>query len=133
MIATAKDQFELQHANHMKKIRLQKERKANKKEAARIAKFVSSRKKFKEASWLHQQYNSPRCWSTRKQALYEFNQLPSHTKQLKYMKEQILMRYLGCGWERAYHPWSKNGTTYIATELLEHLLKVVIPLSNTED
>ena len=43
------------------------------------------------------------------------------------------MRYLGCGWERAYHPWSKNGTTYTATELLEHLLKVVIPLSKTED
>ena len=133
LIATAKDQFELQHAEHITKLRQQKERKANKKEAARIAKFVSSRKKFKEASWLHQQYKSPRCWSTRKQALEEFNKLPSHTQQLKYVKEQILMRYLGCGWERAYHPWSKNGTTYTATELLEHLLKVVIPLSNTED
>ena len=41
------------------------------------------------------------------------------------------MRYLGCGWEKAYHPWSRNQHTYTATELLEHLMMVVIPLSCT--
>ena len=41
------------------------------------------------------------------------------------------MRYLGCGWEKAHHPWSRKQHTYTATELLEHLMMVVIPLSRT--
>ena len=131
LLATAKDYFEETHADHIQKLNRQRERKAEKKEAARVANFKTARKKFKESSWLHQQYKSPRCWTTRKQALDEFQKLPSHTQQLKYVKEQINMRYLGCGWEKTYHPWPQNQHTYTATELLEHLMMVVIPLSRT--
>ena len=40
------------------------------------------------------------------------------------------MRYLGCGWAEAYHPWSKDSVLFTATELLDHLVKTVIPLKN---
>ena len=36
------------------------------------------------------------------------------------------------GWEKAHHPWSKNGHTYSAVELLDHLVTTVIPLEKTE-
>ena len=49
------------------------------------------------------------------------------------MKEQILIRNLGLGWEDSYHPWSAVGHTYNSEELLEHLLEVVIPMSSTRD
>ncbi len=48
------------------------------------------------------------------------------------MKEQILIRYLGLGWAKAYHPWSKNKHVYTPAELMEHFVKVVLPLANTE-
>ncbi len=49
------------------------------------------------------------------------------------MKEQILIRYLGLGWEEAHHLWSKNRYQYTASELLKHLCEVVIPLQNVKE
>ena len=62
----------------------------------------------------------------------EFNKLSFNARKLKYTKEQIHIRYLGLGWEKAHHPWSKNGHTYSAVELLDHLVTTVIPLEKPE-
>lgn len=40
-----------------------------------------------------------------------------------------MMYQRGCGFEEAYHPWSSGNYHYSATELLQHLIKVCIPLS----
>ena len=42
------------------------------------------------------------------------------------------MRYLGCGWVEAHHAWSKDSVSYTATELLDHLVKKVIPLKKVK-
>ena len=49
------------------------------------------------------------------------------------MKEQILIRYLGLGWEEAHHPWSKNNQVYTALELFKHLCEIVIPLEDAKE
>ena len=50
------------------------------------------------------------------------------------VKEQILMRYLGLGWEEAHHPWSKKGHgQYSDTELFDHFITVVLPLADTRE
>ena len=41
------------------------------------------------------------------------------------------MRYLGCGWPEAHHPWSKGKKVYSPVELLEHLVEKVIPIKKT--
>ncbi len=61
-----------------------------------------------------------------------FNGLSSKSAKLQFVKEQILIRYLGLGWTKAYHPWSKNKYIYSPAELMEHFVKVVLPLQNTE-
>jgi hypothetical protein len=43
-----------------------------------------------------------------------------------------MIRYVGLGWEEAYHSWSKGGYIYTPIELLDHLTKVVIPLQRTK-
>ena len=50
--------------------------------------------------------------------------------KLEAVKEQILIRYLGLGIKEAHHPWSKGQHTYTADELLDHLMKNVIPLES---
>ena len=42
-----------------------------------------------------------------------------------------MSRYLGLRWVEAHHPWTNKGHTYTATELLEHFVKVVLPLAET--
>jgi hypothetical protein len=61
-----------------------------------------------------------------------FNKLQSKSAKLQFVKEQILIRYLGLGWTKAYHPWSKNKHIFSPSELMEHFVKVVLPLDNTE-
>ncbi len=84
-------------------------------------------------SYLHQQYFSPRCWKTVQQALDEFENLTSKKDKIECVKEQILIRYLGLGWEEAHHLWSKNRHQYTALDLLKHLCEVVIPLQNVKE
>jgi hypothetical protein len=84
-------------------------------------------------SYLHQQYFSPRCWKTVQQALVEFENLTSKKDKIECVKEQILIRYLGLGWEEIHHLWSKNRHQYTASELLKHLCEVVIPLQNVKE
>ena len=61
-----------------------------------------------------------------KMAFAEFNKLSSDARKLRYTKDRIHICYLGLGWEKAHHPWSKNGNTYSAVELLDHLVTTVI-------
>jgi hypothetical protein len=76
------------------------------------------------ALYTHQKYNSPRCAMT--QAFKEFDSLKPASAQYKWVKDQILIRYVGLGWEEAHHPWSKNGYVYTPAKLLKHLTMVVI-------
>ncbi len=59
--------------------------------------------------------------------LDEFKKLSSKKVKTECVKEQILIRYLGLGWEEAHHPWSKNKHQY------KHLCEVVIPLQDVKE
>ena len=83
-------------------------------------------------SYLWQKYDSPRCCKSSMEAFDIFNELQSKSAKLQFVKEQILIRYLGLGWTKAYHPWSKNKHIFSPSELMEHFVKVVLPLDNTE-
>ena len=80
--------------------------------------------------YFHEQYHSPHCWETVEQAITEYGIFKSETQNLRVMKEQILTRLLGLGWEEAHHPWSHGIRTYTADDLFNHLIDVVIPLAD---
>ena len=93
--------------------------------------LVQTLAKFKDASWLHQQFTSPRFWKTPKKAFDEFEKISSENNQKKFVKEQILFVHLGLGFEEAYHPWSKDGDEFRDIQLVKHFVKVCIPLTKT--
>ncbi len=84
-------------------------------------------------TYLHQKYFSPHCWKTVVQALDEFEKLISKQEKIECVKEQILIRYLGLGWEEAHHPWLKNKHVYTASELFKHVCEIVIPLQDAKE
>jgi hypothetical protein len=96
-------------------------------------KLKSSEKDLINISYLYQFFFSPRCWKTVCQALDEFEKLTSKKDKIEFVKEQIIIRYLGLGWDRAHHPWSKNKHQYTALDLLKHLYEVVIPLQDVKE
>ena len=92
-------------------------------------KLEAIKKEFIDAIYFHQQYNSSGCWTTTKEALNLFIKLTA--KKDKFVKELILIRYLGLGWLEKHHPWSKDGVAFTPVELMEHFCKVVLPLDGT--
>jgi hypothetical protein len=107
-----------------KRLRKQEEKSEQKEKLAKEKKQKAAKKEFINASYLHQQYNSPRCSMTAVQVFREFDKLKTNAARYRYLKEQILIRYVGLGWEEAYHPWSKAGYIFTPIELLEHLTKI---------
>ena len=51
-----------------------------------------------------------------------YRDLGSEAARLAAVKEQILIGYLGLGWEEAHHAWSKDGVTFISEELLKRIM-----------
>ena len=74
---------------------------------------------------------SPRCWQTVEQAIVEYEKLKTKKDKLHCVKEQILIWYLGCGWEEAHHPWLRKGQQYEPSELFEHYVTKVIAIEAT--
>ena len=85
------------------------------------------------ASYFFEQYHSPRCWKTVREAKEQYNELPSESRKLEAVKEQHLIPFLGLGWLEAHHPWSRGKHTFSADELFDNLINVVIPLYNKLD
>ena len=119
------------HRVKTKKIKIQTAKRLGKKNALKDQQLVQTLAKFKDASWLHQQFTSPWFCKTPKKAFEEFEKISSENKQKKFVKEQILIFHLGLGFEEAYHPWSKDGDDYTSLRLVEHFLKVFLPLTKT--
>jgi len=113
-------------------LQMQRERRFEKKKEARNKKVEGEMTQVMANSYLWQKYDSPRCCKTAKDALDFFNELSSKSAKLQFVKEQILIWYLGLGWEKEYHPWSRNKHVYTPTELMENFVKVVLSLANTE-
>jgi hypothetical protein len=133
LLASGKRNSKRDRKQLQKSLDEQRAQRAKKIEAGLEKKFEDAERDLITISYFHQQYSSPRCWKTRRQALDEFEKLGSKAEKLKCVREQILIRYLGLGWIGAHHPWSKNKYQYLPAELLKHLCDVVIPLQDTED
>ena len=72
-------------------------------------------------------YHSSACWKTATSAGKHFKKLTSDTAKREAVKEQIRIRVLGFGWEDLHHPWSRDGVAYTPEQLLDHLIKTIIP------
>ena len=111
---------------------LQKQRVARqeKEELVMKKKLDRAKEDYIVAMYFYEQYHSPRCWTTVEKAMAEYNELESESKKLKAVKEQILIRYIGLGWDKAHHPWSHDKVSFTAHQLFHHLINIVIPLAD---
>ena len=80
-----------------------------------------------------EQYHSSHCSTTASMAMSVYNQLKSETARLNAVKEQILICYLGLGWEDAHHPWSSQEVVFNSQHLLNHLIEKVLPMTEHQE
>ena len=80
--------------------------------------------------YFREQYHSPRCWITLEVAAEFYSDLGSETVRLAAVKEQVLIRYLGLGWELDHHAWYEGGRTFYSENFYKHLVELVIPIAD---
>ena len=95
----------------------QREASRQKEEIALQKKLGQTQGDYIVAIYFYEQYHSSWCWLTIIKADENYKKLGSERKQLKALKEQLLMRSLGLGWNEAYHAWSKDGIPYTSNQL----------------
>ena len=79
-----------------------------KEEIALEKKYEDATEYYSVAIYFHEKYHSPHCWLTLEVAAEFYLDLVSDTVRLAVVKEEIIIRCLGLGWELAYHDWSEG-------------------------
>jgi len=133
LLATAKQSYHRTHADCVHNLQVQQDKKAQKRKDLEKGQIDIAKAEFAEATWLHQQFFSPRCCKTAAHVFKEFDRCASPAQQLKFIKEQHLIILLGCGIGEAHHPWSINGKAFSAVHLLQNYVNIVLPLLKTKE
>ena len=109
---------------------MKRQKRAEKVKALEDKEYEGSWKVGLDAFFLFKQYFLPACWSKKEEAQSSYDKLTTKKDKLECVKEQILIRYIGLGWEDAHHPWSYKGCAFMADVLFDHLVNLVIPLKD---
>jgi len=88
---TGKRHAKARQQDFKRKLRMQEEKSEQKEKLAKDKMLTASKQDFLNASYLHQQYTSPRCSTTVAVAMQEFDNLKTNAAQYRYLKEQILI------------------------------------------
>ena len=81
---------------------------------------------FIEALYYYRMYYSEACWKGSVTRVTQgLKKLTSETAKYHALKENIMIRVKGFGWDWAMHAWSKNGKKY-TTKVLSDWLKFII-------
>ena len=83
LIQTGREQAVATREAFNEALKLQRESRQEKEEVARRKKIDAARENFIDAMYLWEQYHSPRCWKTAKQAREEFKKLKSAAQKMK--------------------------------------------------
>ena len=131
LLAMAIHLWKLVRLEERRKISLQSEYKRIEREQKFNAKILAASEKYMKRVVFLYKYKSGCRWTTGAQARSIFHSLSSDTKKLEAVKDQILMRTLGCGWKHLYPQWQVDNRKRTADELLEHLITVVMEYENS--
>ena len=113
-------------AIHQEELALQAKSRRVKEELARQKNMDSAAEEYIEAAILIKMYNSSAgIKDDPTNVTRVLKTLPTKTAKYEALKQNILMRTKGFGWDWAHHAWSKNGRDYSVKELSDWLRKII--------
>ena len=113
-------------AIHQKELELQAKSRREMEELAKQKNMNNATDEYIEAAYLIKMYHSyAGIRDDPKNVTKVLNSLPTKTAKYEALRQNILMRSKGFGWEWAHHAWSKDGDTYSIKILANHLRWVI--------
>jgi hypothetical protein len=97
-----------------------------KEELAKDKSMANASEEFIDGMYYWNMYFSKACWKDDFNVVEEnLRKLKSDAKRYHALKENILIRVKGFGWDWCKHPWSKNGKKYTIPQLSAHLQYII--------
>ena len=121
------------HRVKSEEVKCKKAKRIVEKNGLRERKKQKSIDSFKDTSWINQKFYYSRLWNKTKKAMDEFEKIIAQSNKHKCVKEKILIVHLGLVFEESHHPWSRDRYKYSDVELLEHFVKVCLPLTKNKN
>ena len=132
LVQTAREKAREMRRRFDAALKIQRAERQRREEVKMRKKLDNAKEDFIVNVYFLEQFTSRRCWRTVEDAKAEYKRIPNKTQKLKAVKEQILIRFRGLGWDKAHHPWSRAGHTFSCDDLFKHLIDTVIPLEGVE-
>ena len=110
------------HAENNEAIELQQKAKQMREEIKKEKNMEKATEEFIKALYYHQMYDLDACWKGSVTRVTKgLKRLTSETAKYNALKENIMIRVKGFGWEWARHTWTKNKRKYTVNELAKWL------------
>ena len=107
-------------------IELQRKAKQAKEDIKKEKNMEKATELYIEAIYYFRMYDSLACWKGSVKRVDEgLKRLTSETARYEALKENIMMRVKGFGWEWAKHAWTKNKRKYSVKELAKWLKFII--------
>jgi hypothetical protein len=107
-------------------LELQAKARKEKEDVLREKGLEKASEEYIDAVYYHRMYNSYACWKNDpKVVTKELAKLSSDRAKYRAIKENIMIRVKGFGWDWCKHPWSKDNRKYSVFELARHLQFII--------
>ena len=88
--------------------------------------MANATEEFIDGLYYYSMYFPEACWKDDYQVVaINLSRLNSDTARYNALKENILIRVKGFGWDWCKHAWSKNGKKYTIAKLSTHLQYII--------
>jgi hypothetical protein len=105
---------------------LQAKARREKEEMIKAKNMEKATEELIEAMYYYTMYSSAACWKDNVRIVdSELKKITSKTARYDALKENIMIRVKGFGWDWCKHAWSKNGRRYSIKELADHLKWII--------
>jgi hypothetical protein len=80
-----------------------------------------------DALYYFAMWESAACWKDDPKVVsIELAKLKTQAAKYRAVKENILIRVIGFGWDWCKHPWSKDGIKFTTHQLAKHLQEIIV-------
>ncbi|EJK60232.1 hypothetical protein THAOC_19457 [Thalassiosira oceanica] len=116
-----------QHKRNTAELEAQREAAAAKEKLIREHNLHNATEKYIDAMYYYKMFHSPACIKdlTSGELNDYIARLPSKSRKLEVLKENIRMRKIGLGWTHIDDSWSKGGNPYSVSTLTSRLLQII--------
>ena len=105
---------------------LQAKARREKEEMIKAKNMEKATEELIEAMYYYTMYSLAACWKDNVRIVdSELKKITSETARYDALKENIMIRVKGFGWDWCKHAWSKNGRRYSIKELADHLKWII--------